>query len=412
MRSIATRTLAVFILSVLGIFFVGCPDKTLRLGAVLPVTGVDQIYGEAIRKGVELAYEEIQNDPSHKTPIELIIVDSQSDPELAAQKLKELYDGGAMGVIGGVTSDEVQAMIDVVDDYVSDRVLLSPSATSPNLTGISRNFYRISPSDYTAATKMAGFAMDSLSLKTYVVIAEQRSYGIGIQNVFREAIEEEGGEVLDVIELPAHAEGEGAGIDFGGILERVMTLDPDAVYLAAYADGVISMIQELRRNEYGGRILTTSAFATPAAIARAGEDAKNVVLTQIFLELDSEHAHVKKFVNGFREKFGEEPDLYAAYGYDSLRVLAAAAEGRPTLPGELHKGLRDTIQEFPGVTGAIQFNEKGDVQRYPRVYLIGEDLGLYDYDERIKRQQQEIKKRQEELRRRLDELRSQADEVG
>jgi ABC-type branched-subunit amino acid transport system substrate-binding protein len=106
------------------------------------------------------------------------------------------------------------------------------------------------------------------------------------------------------------------------------------------------------------------------------------------------------------------PDLYAAYGYDSLQVLAAAVEGRPALASEVHKGLRDSITEFPGVTGAIQFDEKGDVQKFPRVYVIGDDLPLYDYNERIQRQQEELRRRREELRKRLEQLHEQAGEGG
>ncbi len=398
MRSTARTPAAVIVLA-LGLLFTGCPDKTIRLGAVVPRTGDDDPYGKAIERGLTLAYEEIQNDSTYSTLIDFTIVDSESDPEVARERLREQYSDGALAVIGGVTSDEVQAMLEVVDRY--DRVLLSPSATSPELTGVSRNFYRICPSDYSAANKMADFAGRNLGLKSAVVIAE-RTYGKGIQGVFESSFQKNEGEVLEVIELPPGTS------DFGGIVERVVTLKPDAVYLAAYEAGISAMIRELRKNNFKGRILTTSAFATSSAIADVGQDAKDVVLTMIFLELDSEYAHVKRFVESFEAKYGEKPDLYAAYGYDALKVMAAAVDGRPSLPGEVHKGLRDAVKEFPGVTGSIQFTDKGDVQKYPRIYVVGEDLALYDYTERIQRQQKDLKRRREELRKKLEQLHDQA----
>ena len=206
---------------------------------------------------------------------------------------------------------------------------------------------------------------------------------------------------METIEVPQGT------MDFGGLVERVITVKPDAVYLAAFAQATSAMIKELQKQKFEGRILTTSAF-TASAIAEVGDAARDVVLTQIFFELDSEHAHVQKFVEGYEQRFSETPELYAAYGYDSLQVLAAAVEGRPALPSEVHKGLRDSIKEFPGVTGAIQFDEKGDVQKFPRVYIIGEDLGLYDYNERIQRQQEELRRRREELRKKLEELHNQS----
>ncbi len=403
-KSTSSRIVALAGLVAGALLFAGCTADQVQIGAVLPLTGVDATYGTSIKKGVELAYEELQANAEEPTNIMLLsIADSESDPTKAQERLKELYDQGAMAVIGGVTTDEAKAMLEVVDNYTNERVLLSPSASTPDLTGLSRNFYRIWPSDYTAATKMVDFARGK-EIKTVVVIVE-RTYGKGIQGVFQTAFEEQGGQVLEVLEIPE-------GTDLGGIVERVMTLSPDAVYLAAYAPATSSLITALRDQDYSGDILTTSAFATPSAIAQVGKAAHGVFLTKIFFELDSDYAHVQKFVSAYHDKYGESPDLYAAHGYDAMMILAAAAAGRPALPGEIHKGLRDNIKEYPGVTGAIQFNDKGDVQKFPRIYIIGEDLGLYDYNKRIEEEQEKLRQRQEELRKRLEDLQRKANRVG
>lgn len=395
------RRCTLYLTLLLLLFSFGCTDQTIRLGVVVPSTGVDQPYGEVIRRGIELAYEEIQAQPDNH--IELIIVDSESKPETAAAKLEEVFDQGALAAVGGITSDEVGAMLEVVDRY--DRVLLSPSASAPELSGISRNFYRIIPSDYTAATKMADFAVRAIEAKTMVLVTEERAFARGIESVFKPAYEELGGQVIETISIPV-----GLG-EMSGLMERVVTLNPDAVYLAAYEARVGAMIQSLRQLNYQGRILTTSAFAKTSAIARAGQDAEGVLLTQSVFEPDSEHAHVQKFVNAYEERYGEKPDIFAAYGYDAMKVLATAISGRPNLASEVHKGMRE-IKDMPGVTGSISFNEKGDIVKYPRVYIIGEDLALYDYNARVREQQDKIRQRREELQRQLEEIRRQAKEIG
>lgn len=385
------------------IVFSGCPQKTISVGAVLPLTGEDKTYGEAIRKGVELAYAEIQESGEYEVALDLSIVDSESDPDRASELLKQQYEDGALVVLGGVTSAEAKNMIGVIDRF--DRVLLSPSASSPELTGISRNFYRIWPSDFAAATKMAQFASQSLNITRIVVIAEEQTYAKGIQGVFQPAFEGYDGEVLEIIEVPPNTS------DLTGLIDRVITLKPDAVYLAGFEQGVGSMIQELRRLKFEGQILTTSAFALPSSIARVGNDATGVILTQSVFEPDSDHAHVQKFVNAYVGKYGEKPDIYAAHGYDALKVIAAALEGRPALPSEVIKGLRE-IKDFPGVTGSIQFDEKGDVRKYPRLYVIGEDLLLYDYNERVRKQKEEIRRRREALKEKLEKIQQKAAEIS
>nr|XP_061813394.1 leu/Ile/Val-binding protein homolog 3-like [Nerophis lumbriciformis] len=404
MKRLTAGTLFLLILGALALLATGCGQKTAKIGAVLPLTGVARTYGTPIQNGLEIALEQLRADATFEHELEWVIVDSESDPQKAKEQIEELYDGGAIAVIGGCTSAEAKEMVPVAEGY--DRVLLSPSASSPDLTGVSENFYRVSPSDYLEANKMADFAARQLQIKSVVLLAEQNlEYAKGIQVLLKEQFELFGVEILDVIEYPERT------TDFSGLVERAVTLNPDAVYLAAYAEGISSMILELHTAGFEGKILTTQAFADVKWIQKTGEAAEGVLLTKTVFEIDSEYAHIKTFVNAYREKFGEEPNIWAAYGYDSLRVLAEAMRGRSADSYELLKGIRG-IKDFPGVIGSIQFDERGDVKIFPRVYIVKDDLGLYSFDEEFKRQQDELKKRREELQRRLEELQKEARQIG
>lgn len=404
MKMTTGRQLFALVVGCLAILTTGCGKDTYKIGVVLPLTGDDSVYGQAVRDGIELAHDELLANAEEGSSFELMIEDSASDPEKAKNLIDKLYGDGALLVLGGVTSAEAKEMISVAEKY--DRVLVSPSASSPELTGISRNFYRIWPSDFAAASKMAQFLSQDLKIEQVVVVAEMQEYARGIQGAFTTAFEGYDGEVLEVVEFPPNT------VDFSGLMARVMTLDPPAVYLTAYGEEIGSMVQELRRRNFKGRILTTSAFASASFIAPVGENAAGVILTQSVFELDSDFAHIKTFREGYQAKFGKDPDIFAAHGYDALKVIAAALEGRPALSTEVPKGLRENIIDFPGITGTIQFNEKGDVQRYPRIYIIGKDLLLQDFNERVRQQQEEIRRKREELKRRLDEINQNAKEMA
>ncbi|MEE8523257.1 MAG: ABC transporter substrate-binding protein [Thermoanaerobaculia bacterium] len=404
MNSNQVRALEILALCALGIIASGCEPKAIPIGAILPITGSDNVYGEPVRKGIELAYEEIQADPQYGKKIVLTVVDSGSDPEQAKERLREQYDAGALLAIGGVTSSEAKAMIAVAERY--DKVLLSPTASAPELSGLSRNFYRIFPSDFTAASRMAQFVSQDLEIDEVVIVAaKHHEYAMGIQGAFQTAFEGLDGKVVETIEFPEHT------ADFSGLLERVMTLAPKAVYLTAYGEAVGQMIRDLRDKGYEGKILTTSAFASPRFILPVGAAAEGVILTQTVFELDSDHAHIQNFVNKFRAKYGEDPDIFAAHGYDVMKIVAEAVQGRPSLASEMPKGLRD-IADFPGVTGSIKFNDKGDVLKFPRVYIVGNDQLLYDYSERVRQARKAKRARAEELKRRLEEIQRKAKQIG
>ena len=368
----------------------GCAGgDAVKVGAVLPLTGEWSIYGQPIKNGIELAFKELSESGEYPHSIELVVSDSASNPDTGKELLAELYGGGAVAVIGGATSSEALQMVPVADQY--DRVLLSPSASNPELTGISKNFYRVFLSDAREGTTMASFAFGKLGIKSAVILAKEEEYAKGIQVVFAKEFERQGGEVLDLIEFPANA-------DASGLVERVMTLDPEAVYIAAYAPDIATLLTALRAQGYEKYIFTTSAFAAPAVIEQQGEAAEGVFLTQTVFEPESEEEKIQSFVNTYRETYGVQPDLYAAHGYDAMMILAEALDTAGPIASDFWKGIT-SIREFAGVTGMIQFDERGDVQKFPRVYVV-EEGNLIDYEAEVEKRRRELLERLRELERR------------
>jgi branched-chain amino acid transport system substrate-binding protein len=366
----------------------GCPgEEVVKFGAVLPLTGEAAIYGLPVQRGVDLAFEHLQSQGELPYQLELITFDSASDPDKGGELLEQAYRDGALAAIGGVTTAEALKMVPVADEF--DRVLVSPSASTPQLSGISKNFYRVFPSDAREGATMGNFATQKLKAEKVVILAKEDAYAKGIQAVFKTEFERYGGEVLDLIEFPS------LGSDLSGLVERVMTLRPDAVYLAAYAPDLAQMIRYLREQGYKGTIFTTSAFAAPEIIAQVGRPAEGVFLTQAVFDIESEDPTIRTFIEGYRAKYNLEPDLYAAHGYDSLLVLAEALKKGGRTSSEFWKGIR-SIRDFSGATGTVQFDERGDVQKFPRVYVVNEGL-LVDYEAEVERRRRELLERLRKL---------------
>jgi branched-chain amino acid transport system substrate-binding protein len=388
MSRIARSCLVIAAIAGLGAGSAACNGEgPVKVGAVLPLTGQHAIYGEPIHLGLELALEQVQANEELDIEIALTVEDSASDAEQAAQLARDLYADGAVAVIGGVTTDEALAMVGAADR--EEKVLLSPSASSPRLTGISRNFFRIFPSDFREGTKMGNFAAQTLGIDSAVIVAAESPYARGIQDIFKTEFERYGGEVPAVIEYPAETE------DFASVVEQVLEHRPVAVYVADYARNTATIVRELRAHQYGGKILTTSAFATPEVLDDVGRAAEGVLLTQTAMPPDD--PAVASFVQAFQAKHGHAPSLWAAHGYDALLVLVEAMREGGTRPNDLWKGMR-SIRNFHGASGVIQFDERGDVGKYPRTYVVrnGE---LVDYERAVEAERQEILRRIEQLNR-------------
>lgn len=397
MRRRSAAVLAALVLVATGL---GCPgDQVRQIAVVLPLSGGAQAYGEAIRDGIALAQEETAASPDYPYQLRLAVEDSQSDAPRAAEILARLFDQGAFAALGGVTTEAALTMIEVADR--EQKVLLSPSATSPRLAGISRYFFRTLPSDTAEASHMANFLAQKLDIHALMLLAEPlgRPGEADGETAAHEELTSQGIEVTETLDLPPGGEG------LAAVVERVVAAAPAVVYLEASGPEVADVVRQLRQRGFAGRIFTTHAFGSRAVLVRVGEAARGVVFTRYF-DPDSDQAG--PFVAAFRRRYDREPDMYAGLGYDAFRVLAAAlAQGRPTLPSELPRALR-AVEDFPGVTGILRFNERGEVTKFPNVYIIRDDLKPYDYAKLLQEKQDRI----DQIKQELDRLRQQGIRSG
>jgi branched-chain amino acid transport system substrate-binding protein len=334
----------------------------LNVGVVLPLTGTTAVYGESVQKGLEVAAAELQQ--AHDAgaapyPLELSIVDSQGAPERAAALARELFDGGATAIIGGISDAEAQAMAPVA--IGEHRVLLSPTAATPPEAGTSRYYYRLFPSGERESMRIASFVTRELAL-TRVVLASSENASEGAGRAFLEEVERQGGEVVAEVRFEPES-------DVGEVVGEILAPRPQAVFVVGAAEEVQELLEELRRRRYRGAVLTTSAFSAPQVLQAAARSAEGVYVSRTVFDVGSEDPAVQRFVTAFRERHGEDPDLFAAYGYDALRVLAAAAQEAGLSPRQLWTGVRG-IQDLRGATGHIQFDERGGVPSFPRIYVV------------------------------------------
>jgi len=380
----------------------GCgADRPVTVGVVAPLSGQWELYGRPIVNGIELAHEQLAEDQELR-PIVLAVRDSASDPEKSATLLREVYeDEHAWVAIGGVTTSEALEMIPVIDD--EETVMISPSATAPKLTGISQYFFRIVPSDLREGARMGNFVAQELDVGKVVILAAELPYAKGIQDVFKSEFERYGGEVPAVIEYPTGT------TDFSGYVREAMSHNPQAVYVADYAFEIGTIINLLKRQGFGGKILTTHAFAAPGVFDQVGSAAEGVLLTQVVFDPDSQDPLVKRFADSYHAKYGTKPNFFAAHGYDAMMVVAQVLrQAKIHSARDFYKELRN-LRDFVGAGGPVQFDEKGDVGKFPRVYAIA-DGDLVDFETVIEERKRIIQQRLEELRRREREAARRAAE--
>lgn len=243
-------------------------------------------------------------------------------------------------------------------------VLVSPSASTPSLSGKSRYFFRVFPSDTEEGGFMVGVIKERVPNAKVCVVYVNNDYGVGLKEVFVSRAKERGVTVLDTFGYEKEA------VDFRPILAKVKALEPNAVYIPSYYQDGAALLKQARELGISASFWGATTHEDPQFLTIAGKAAEGFHYpVAAAYDTKSSDAHVKAFVSGFQASYDKEPGLLAALGYDSAKLI---------LDGILAKGpSSDAIRKFIarqkrylGVSGTMTFDAQGEVHKPIHLKLV------------------------------------------
>lgn len=274
-----------------------------------------------------------------------------------AQTLRD--DENVIGVVGhpesGHTMEAVPVYADAEHGGTNAVVAISPTASSPRLSGISPWFFRVAPSDNDAARYVARWVLDSLRGRRAAVIYRNDSYGRDWSTTFSDTFIRAGATVVSrdpylsrITEWDAYAQ----------LLSR---LKPDVLLFPGDADDAVEMLKALRT---AGVTLTFIGGDGTEGMRDSGV-ADGAHYVSFFLSERVETEEGRTFARRYRDKYKQEPDMFAAMSYD-----AALAIGRSVLKGARTRlALRRSLERLgtagspaiEGAAGLIAFEKNHDI---------------------------------------------------
>jgi len=336
--------------------------KEIKIGAVLPLTGDAALYGQNIKKGIDLATAEInQKGGIHGGRITVKYEDSKANPTEGVSAFNQLVDiYGVPAVIGDAVSSVTLAIAPIADR--KKVVVLSPLSSAPAITQAGDFIFRNVPSDLFGGRVAAYFAARDRGWKSLAILYVNNDFGNGLKEVFSKWVELLGSKIV------ASEAYEQSSTDFRTQLIKIKQANPDAIFLIGYREAPQILIQakELGVKSY---FLGTGLLEDPKVIDLAKQASEGVFFTQLQYTPDSPGSDVKRFVDNFKNKYGSKADIIAAYGYDAMKVLAFAME-KSDLSSEKIKYELYKVKDFKGITGEISFDENGDVIQPMGVKII------------------------------------------
>ena len=294
---------------------------TIKIGTLLPYSGVYTVLGEEITNAMILAFDEIDNT-IHGKRIELLKGDTEVKPNIALQKARKLISSDKVdALVGPVSSSVALAIRNLV--VQSKTPLIIPNAGANVLTGekCSKFITRISFSNYQINAPMGTWLAES-GVKSAFLLAPDYAAGKEMMSAFKTKFVEAGGKILGEEYTPFRKTK-----DFGPYLARVKNSGAEAVYVFYAGGEAINFIKQAHSFGLGDVMKLTGAGWTtsPLFIPAQKEAAIGFIGSLNYVpSIDTEEN--KNFINAYKEKFDKFPSEFAVQGYDSAKVLIKAIQ--------------------------------------------------------------------------------------
>ncbi|HEV8411416.1 MAG TPA: branched-chain amino acid ABC transporter substrate-binding protein [Gemmatimonadaceae bacterium] len=303
-------------------------------------------HGRNTRLGIELALKEI-NDSGGVNGHKLVVkeADDHADGATAAQVAQKFVDDKSISaVVGHVTSGAMVAAVQVYDGHL---VAVATSASSPELTGISKWAFRIISSDSANGADIAKFAMRT-GHKRAAILYENDSYGRGLADAFRKSFD---GQIIDIDPIRSDAANHEVFISY------FKQKQPDVVFIAGVIGSALPMLAEAKKQGLKADLIGGDGWSP---ITEHPEVSEGAYIGAPFAPTDP-RPEAQKFVAAFKAaNKGLEPDGNAALGYDATRVIAAALAAVGPDRNKIRDWLANLSIPVAGVTGPIRFLPSGD----------------------------------------------------
>ena len=321
----------------------------IKIGFVSTFSGPQAAIGEDMRRSVELAKEHLGGKMGGK-PFEIIYEDDQFKPDVGKQKSEKLVQQDKVNFIAGyIWSNVLLASLKAVTDE-GDTILISSNAGPSQIAGelCNKNFFSTSWNNDQTPMAMGQYLQEK-GVKSLYLMAGNYAAGkdmlAGVKRTFKGEIKGE-----DLTKWPDQ-------LDFSAELAKVGAAKPDGIFIFYPGAHGVQFLQQYVQAGLKGKVPLYQVFSIDAiTLPQQKELALGTLGAQEWVN-DLPNEQNKKYVADFKKKHGVYPSYYGAQSYDSIMLIASAAEA---LKGDLSN--KDKVRaemkkaNFKSLRGDFKYN--------------------------------------------------------
>jgi len=331
----------------------------IKIAVQAPLSGEQAALGEHIKLGAQLAVEEsVKAFKALGYDLALVPQDDQAKPEVGVANARNMVaDPEVLVIVGHFNSGVALPASEVYKDAML--AMISPANTATEITDRGYpNINRVCGRDDVQGPVGARFAAQELKAKSVYIIHDKTLYGQGVADNFRNEAKKLGINVLGF-------EGTEERANFSPMINPLKAKNPALVYFGGiYHQGGL-LLKQLREKGVNAKFMGPDGLDSAEMAKIAGSSVVGSYYTSVAGPPDA-YPETAAFAKKYKQRFGKDVEAFGLYGYDATLVGIKAMEqwlkanpGKKPSRTDVSTAVRK-IKGFKGVTGPIEFDNKGD----------------------------------------------------
>jgi branched-chain amino acid transport system substrate-binding protein len=327
---------------------------TIKIGAVESLTGDNASYGIPIRKGIELAVEEINASKMlGNAKISLVVMDDKADKQEGISVFNQLIGEDKVSAIIGPTLSSTAFAADPIAQKAGVPVL-GTSTTALGITAMGDFIFRDSlPQASVIPGTLERVKAKYKVQKAAMLYEATNEYSKSEADVFKAAMQKEG---IQLVASESYSKGDS---DFRTQLSKLNAHRPDILVFCSLIGEAIPVLQQAREIGITQPIVGGNGFNNPNVLKNAKEASEGLIVGSSWF-IESAVPKSKTFVEAFRKKYGADPDQFAAQGYAGAYIVATAIKKAGSADRGAIRAALAGIRNLDTVLGTFSFDDNRD----------------------------------------------------
>ncbi len=348
----------------------GAENTSMRLGAILPMSGNSAFIGASARIGIRAALQKINGEEGGVlgNKLEVVFEDSRSDPEVAITEYRRLMEKYNPPAVISALTNVATALRPVV---TKERRLLFAQSSNPELTEqggyVFRTFYTSDQPNTALLRVLKGkflnvAEMEGKILRVAVIRTDEDWTQLGYNNLI-EQLRSSSSIKIGAQEVVAKNTD-----NFRPQLTKLKKLKMDALYVLASGSTAAKIFAQIKELAVPGEMYGLGLCNSGSVSSSAKESLEGVFSVDPQLGLNKDlFRRLEKIYN--EERPGMPIDMNSISTFDTILILAEALRSGASTSEDIKKFILKK-KDFQGIAGTLSFDANGDAKWKSIVQLI------------------------------------------